>query len=96
MYVCIYSASHLVVSNSLGPHGLWTARVFCPWDFPGKNTGVGFYFLLQGIFLAHRSNPCLLHLLNWQADSLSLHQLGSPIISYRYNIKYYFPCDENS
>ena len=22
----------------------------CPWHFPGKNTGVGFHFLLQGIF----------------------------------------------
>ena len=22
----------------------------CPWDSPGKNTGVGFYALLQGIF----------------------------------------------
>ena len=27
-------------------------RLFCPWDFPGKNTGVGFHFLLQGIFLS--------------------------------------------
>ena len=61
MYVCIYSASHLVVSNSLGPHGLWTARVFCPWDFPGKNTGVGFYLFLQGIFPTQGSNPGLLH-----------------------------------
>ena len=24
---------------------------FCPWDFQGKNTGVGCHFLLQGIFL---------------------------------------------
>ena len=32
---------------------LWTLshQVLCPWDFPGKNTGVGSYFLLQGIFL---------------------------------------------
>ena len=34
---------------------------FCPWDFPGKNTGVGCYFLLQGIFPTQGSNPCLLH-----------------------------------
>ena len=40
-----------------------------PWDFPGKNTGVGCQFLLQGIFLTQRSNLCLLH---WQADSLPL------------------------
>ena len=23
----------------------------CPWDSPGENTGVGFYALLQGIFM---------------------------------------------
>ena len=25
----------------------------CPWDSPGKNSGVGCHFLLQGIFPAH-------------------------------------------
>ena len=25
-----------------------TTRLLCPWDFPGKNTGVGCHFLLQG------------------------------------------------
>ena len=29
------------------PHGLQPARLLCPWDFPGKNTWVGYYFLLQ-------------------------------------------------
>ena len=32
-------------------------------NFPGKNTGVGCHFLLQGIFLTCESNLCLLHLL---------------------------------
>ena len=36
----------------------------CPWDSPGKNTGVGFHALLQGIFLTQGSYPCLLHLLH--------------------------------
>ena len=36
--------------------------------FPGKNTRVGCYFLLQGIFLIQGWNPGLLH---WQADSLT-------------------------
>ena len=31
--------------------------VMPPWDFPGKNTGVGGYFLLQGIFLTQGLNP---------------------------------------
>ena len=40
--------------------------------------GVGCHFLLQGLFLNQRSNPCLWRLLHWQADSLPLCQLGSP------------------
>ena len=40
-----------VVSEVLRPHGLEPTRLLCPWDFPGKNTGVGCCFLLQGIFL---------------------------------------------
>ena len=42
---------------------------------PGKNTGVGCHFLLQGIFLTQGSNLCQLH---WQVDSLLLSHLGSP------------------
>ena len=36
----------------------WTvaARLLCPWDFPGKNTGAGCCFLLQGIFSTQRLN----------------------------------------
>ena len=36
-------------------------RLFRPWDFPGKSTGVGCHFLLQGIFLTQGSNPGLPH-----------------------------------
>ena len=43
--------------------------------FPGKNTGVGCHFLLQGIFPDQGLN---LHLLPWQVDSLLLNYLGSP------------------
>ena len=32
-------------------HGLKPFRLLCPWVFPGKNTGVGCHFLLQGVFL---------------------------------------------
>ena len=31
----------------LRPHGLQPSRLLCPWDSPGKNTGVGCHFLLQ-------------------------------------------------
>ena len=43
---------------------LKNSRFLCPWDFPGKNTGVGCHFLLQGIFPTQGSNLyllCLLH-----------------------------------
>ena len=46
----------------LPPHGLWPARLLSLWDFPGRNTGVGCHFFLQGIFLIQGSNPHLLGL----------------------------------
>ena len=45
----------------LWPHGLYPTRLLCPWDFPGKNTGVGCHFLHQRIFPTQGSNPHLLH-----------------------------------
>ena len=45
--VCACACRHSVVSDSAIP---WTIRLLCPWNFPGKNTGVGRRFLLQGIF----------------------------------------------
>ena len=41
----------------------------CPWDSPGKNTGVGCHFVLQEIFPTHGLN---LHVLYWQTDYLPL------------------------
>ena len=38
--------SRSVVSDSLRPHGLQPTRLLCPWDFPGKSTGVGCHCLL--------------------------------------------------
>ena len=39
--------SRSVVSDSSWPHGLQPTRLLCPWDFPGKSTGVGCHCLLQ-------------------------------------------------
>ena len=47
-------------------------RLLSPWDFPGKNTGAGCHFLLQGIFPTQGMNSCLLRLLPLQEDSLPL------------------------
>ena len=77
VYVCP------VMSDSLQPHGLQPARLLCPWNFPGKNTGAGCHFLFQGIFLTQGSNLCLLHLLQWQADFLPLVPLGKTSVLLR-------------
>ena len=39
--------SHSVMSDSSRPQGLQPTRLLCPWDFPGKSTGVGCHCLLQ-------------------------------------------------
>ena len=39
--------SHFIVSDSVRPHRQQPTRLPCPWDSPGKNTGVGCHFLLQ-------------------------------------------------
>ena len=64
MSTIIVSCYCLVVKSCptlLQPHGLQHTRLLCPWDFPGKNTGVGCHFLLQGIFLTQGLNLGLLH-----------------------------------
>ena len=53
--------SHAVVSDSLQPSRPQPARLLCPWDSSGKNTGMGCHFLLQGILLTQGSNLHLLH-----------------------------------
>ena len=39
--------SRSVVSDSSWPHGLQPTMLLCPWDFPGKSTGVGCHCLLR-------------------------------------------------
>ena len=51
------SVNRLDVSNSLQSHGLQPARLLCPWNSPGKNTGVGCHSLLQGVFSNQGWNP---------------------------------------
>ena len=56
-------ASHSVVSNSSQPHGLDCSPPGSSvhLDSPGKNTGAGCHFLLQGIFPTQGLNPGLLY-----------------------------------
>ena len=54
LYICAKSLqSCLPLCNPMD------CRLLCPWDSPGKNTGMGCHFLLQGIFLTQGSNPHL-------------------------------------
>ena len=84
MYSCLLC--HRVIDHSVWVY-FWA---FCPVPLilpgypvhrgsPGKNTGVGGHFLLQGIFLTQGLNPCLLCLLHWQVGSLPLMPPGEPI-----------------
>ena len=50
-----------VVYDSLWPHGLLTCQAPRPLNSPGSNTGVGWHFLLRGIFLTQGLNLSLLH-----------------------------------
>ena len=68
----VMSESCSVVSNSLQPHGLYSA-----WNFLVQNTEVGSLACLQGIFLTQESNPGLPHCR--QIDYQLSHK-GSPRI----------------
>src|SRR5574337_32067 len=71
--MCLVAQSCLTLCDSMDCS---STRLLCALDFPGKNTGVGCHFLLQGIFLTQGSNLHLLHLLHWQVDSSPLAPLG--------------------
>ena len=72
----VYTHVHMLSCFShvqlFAPHGVWPTRLLYPWDFPGKNIGVGCHALLQGIFLTQGWNPCLLCLLHWQMGPLQI------------------------
>ena len=63
MLCCACSVTS-VMFDSLQPHRPYLARLLCPWNFLGKNIGVGCHALLQEIFPTQGSNPQLLHLLH--------------------------------
>ena len=54
---CLVAKSRLTLWDHVNSK---PSRLLCPWNFPGKNPGVGCHFLLQGIFPTQGSNPRLL------------------------------------
>ena len=73
---------HAKLCQSCPPLGDPTdpTRLLCPWDSPGKKTGVGCHALLQGILPTQESNPCLLCLPHWQVASLPLAPPEKPLL----------------
>ena len=63
------------MSDSLQPRGLYPTKLLCPQDSPGQNTGVGYHFLLQGIFPTQGSNLGFPH---WRQMLYPLSHQGSP------------------
>ena len=68
-----------VLFNSLWHHGLYPARLLCSWNFPGKKSGAGCHFHLQGIFLDAVIKPMSPMSPALQMDSLPIETLGSTI-----------------
>ena len=64
--MCMLGAKSLQLSPTLcdSMNCMEPTKAFCPWDSPGKNTGVDCHFLLHGIFPTQGSTLCLLCLLN--------------------------------
>ena len=92
-HVCMLSCS--VMSDSLQPYGLQPTRLLCPWNSPGKNTGVGCHCLLQGIFLTQGLNSSpfldgrwsLYHCTTWEGPCCSssaekYHSITTCFVSY--------------
>ena len=80
MFMCeSENASLLVMPDSLQPLGLEPTGLLSPWDFPGKNTGVGSHSLFQGTFLTQGVEPGSPAL---QEDFLLPEPPGKPPCSY--------------
>ena len=75
--VCVYLVAQLYLTLC---NGLQPARLLCPWNFPGKNTGVVSHSLLQRISPIQRSKPGLLH---YRKIVLPSEPQGSPIQNVR-------------
>ena len=76
--VCLLECVCSFVSDSSQPHRLEPFRLLCPWNFPGRNIGVGCHFLFQEIFWTQGSNPLLFNSCIGKQIFFQLGYLGSP------------------
>ena len=94
------------MSDSVRPHRWQPTRPRRPWDFPGKNTGVGCHFLLQCMKVKSQSEvaqscPTLSDPMDCSLPGSSIHGFsrqeywsGLPwLLSLNHGISYIWPCD---
>ena len=82
LFVCVH-AKLLQSCPTLRSYGLQPPRLLCPWDFPGKNTGLGCHAFLREILPTQGSNPCLLRLWHQQMGLLPLVPPGKAVCAYK-------------
>ena len=77
------------MSNSVRPHRRQATRLPRPWDCPGKNTGVGCYFLLQCVkvklgdlnkihfvFIKMENHMTMFNIYRWDMQSFYINWKG--------------------
>ena len=57
--------SRSVMSESYRPHGLQPTRLLCPWDFPGKSTGLYLHTIYSSLLSPPPSSRYVLNIFFW-------------------------------
>ena len=100
LFVCVLGWLQLKCPTLCDPVDHIPPGSVCPWDFPGKNTGVGCHFLLQEIYPTQELNLGLQHCrqilfqLSYKGSSydpaiplLSVYPEKTTIVSFNHNSK---------
>ena len=83
------------MSDTQRPHGLQPTRLLCPWDFPGKSTGVGCHCLLREAWAVLCKHHLQTSFIPWIRrvvtflSSIATDILGWPKSSFRFFISCY-------
>ena len=74
---CVWAKS-LQLCSTPQARGRRPSRLLCPWDSPGRCTGMVATLLLRGIFPTQEPKLGFLRLLHWRASSSQLAPPGKP------------------
>ena len=86
-YICLCAQLLQSCPTLFDPVDIAHPGFSCPWDSPGKNTGVGCRALLQRIYLTQEWKLRLLLLLHCKRILYPLSHLGSPIYAVKWSVK---------